>query len=72
MTQLFGLAGLSTLGIAMAFMVMTMTSELESRTKSDLGIYYSANAASNRVVTEAIGENALQGDLTPENSSAWR
>ena len=54
--ELFGLSVLSLMGIAMALMVMTMASGLESRAMSDLGIVRSANAASSEVVNGSIGE----------------
>lgn len=42
------------MGIAMAFMVMTMASGVEARAKSDLGIVPSANAASIEIETESV------------------
>lgn len=58
MTQLFGLTVLSFIGIAIAFMVMTMAGGLESRAISDLRIDPSTSAASSEAATESIGELA--------------
>ena len=54
--ELFGLSVLSLMGIAMAFMVMTMASGLESRALSNLEINPSASA---EIVSESIGELAM-------------
>ena len=55
--ELFGLSVLSLMGIAMAFMVMSMASGLESRAMSDLGI----ERASSEVTTESLGGFAMLG-----------
>jgi hypothetical protein len=57
--ELFGLSVLSLMGIAMAFMVMTMANGLESRAMSDLGVGPSANAATSESVGQSTGEFAL-------------
>ena len=56
---LFGLSVLSLMGIAMAFMVMTMASGLESRVMSDLGFGPSANAATSESASRPTSELAL-------------
>lgn len=53
--ELFGLSVLSLMGIAMAFMVMTMASGLESRAMSNLEI----NPAATETMSEQVGELAL-------------
>ena len=57
--ELFGLSVLSLMGIAMAFMVMTMASGLESRAMSDLGFGPSANAATSESASQPTSELAL-------------
>ena len=57
--ELFGLSVLSLMGIAMAFMVITMASGLESRAMSDLGFDPSANAATSESASQPTSELAL-------------
>ena len=63
--ELFGLSVLSLMGIAMALMVMTMASGLESRVMSDLGVDPSTSAATSEVVNESIGELTLASGIKP-------
>ena len=55
--ELFGLSVLSLMGVAMAFMVMTMASGLESRAMSDLG----SEQASSETANGTAGEIAMLG-----------
>ena len=57
--ELFGLSVLSLMGIAMAFMVITMASGLKSRAMSDLGFGLSANAATSESASRPTSELAL-------------